>query len=97
MTVERPAVLVLVRHAESARNVAKKGNTFFLDDESRKAVQGIADHHVPITDEGHRQAELTGRALRAEFGAFDYVYPLRLSSNARDRRAPARRLHCRGA
>jgi broad specificity phosphatase PhoE len=74
MTVERPAVLVLVRHAESARNVAKKGNTFFLDDESRKAVQGIADHHVPITDEGRRQAELTGRALRAEFGAFDYVY-----------------------
>ena len=49
MTVERPSLLVLVRHAESARNVAKKGNTFFLDDESRKAVQGVADHHVPIT------------------------------------------------
>lgn len=74
MIVQRPAILVLVRHAESARNVAKKGNTFFLDDESRKAVQGIADHDVPITDEGRRQAELTGRALRAEFGAFDYVY-----------------------
>jgi broad specificity phosphatase PhoE len=74
MSVERPAVLVLVRHAESARNVAKKGNTFFLDDESRKAVQGIADHHVPITDEGRRQAEITGKALRAEFGTFDYVY-----------------------
>ena len=74
MTVERPSLLVLVRHAESARNVAKKGNTFFLDDESRKAVQGVADHHVPITDEGRRQAELTGRSLRNEFGAFDYVY-----------------------
>jgi 2,3-bisphosphoglycerate-dependent phosphoglycerate mutase len=74
MTVERPAVLVLVRHAQSARNVAKKGNTFFLDDESHKAVQGVADDHVPITDEGRRQAELTGRALRSEFGRFDYVY-----------------------
>jgi broad specificity phosphatase PhoE len=70
----RPASLVLVRHAQSARNVAKKGNAFFLDDESRKAVQGIPDQHVPITDEGRRQAELTGQALRREFGAFDYVY-----------------------
>jgi broad specificity phosphatase PhoE len=74
VTNDRPSLLVFVRHAESARNVAKKGNTFFLDDESRKAVQGVADHRVPITDEGRRQAELTGRALRAEFGAFDYVY-----------------------
>jgi phosphohistidine phosphatase SixA len=53
---------------------AKKGNTFFLDDESRKAVQGVPDHHVPITDEGRRQAEVTGRAVREQFGAFDYVY-----------------------
>ena len=74
MPAERPACLVLVRHAQSARNVAKKGNMFFLDDEMRKAVQGIADHHVPITDEGRPQAEVTGQALRAEFGAFDYVY-----------------------
>ena len=36
MGVERPSLLVLVRHAESARNVAKKGNRFFLDDESRR-------------------------------------------------------------
>ena len=64
MTIERPSLLVLVRHAESARNVAKKGSRFFLDDESRKAVRGVADHHVPITDEGRRQAELTGRALQ---------------------------------
>jgi probable phosphoglycerate mutase len=71
--MNRPALLVLVRHAESARNVAKKGNTFFLDDESRKAVRGVPDDHVPLTDEGRRQAEVTGRALRAEFGAFDYV------------------------
>jgi broad specificity phosphatase PhoE len=62
------------RHAESARNLAKKGSRYFLDDESRKAVQGVADHHVQITDEGRRQAVLTGRALRSEFGVFNYVY-----------------------
>lgn len=73
-TSSRPLLLVLVRHAQSARNVAKKGNRFFLDDESRKAVQGVPDHHVPLTDEGRRQAQETGRALRAEFGTFDYVY-----------------------
>ena len=72
--IRRPAELVLVRHTQSARNVAKKGNAFFLDDESRKSVQGIPDQHVPITDEGRRHAELTGKALRQEFGRFDYVY-----------------------
>jgi broad specificity phosphatase PhoE len=74
MAPDRPSLLVLVRHAESARNVAKKGNQFFLDDESRKALQGVPDHDVPLTDEGRRQAEKTGRALRDEFGGFDYVY-----------------------
>ena len=70
---DRPAALVLVRHAE-ARNVARKGNRFFLDDESRKAVQGVPDQSVPITDEGRRQAQMTGLAIRSEFGTFDYVY-----------------------
>ena len=70
----RPAVLVLVRHGESARNVAKKYNRFFLDEESRKPVQGIPDWQIPLTDRGHRQAAATGRGLRARFGVFDYVY-----------------------
>ena len=67
--VTRPALLVLVRHGESARNVAKKHNRFFLDDESRKAVQGIPDWQIPLTDVGHRQAADTGRVLRDRFGA----------------------------
>jgi broad specificity phosphatase PhoE len=74
MSAGRPSLLVVVRHAESERTVAKKGNAFFLDDESRKAVQGVADHHVSLTDEGRRQAEVTGRALRAHIGRFDCVY-----------------------
>jgi 2,3-bisphosphoglycerate-dependent phosphoglycerate mutase len=72
--MDRPSRLVLVRHAESERNVAKKGNIFFADDESRRALQGVADYAIPLTPEGWRQAERTGSALRARFGLFDYVY-----------------------
>jgi broad specificity phosphatase PhoE len=70
----RPQLLVLVRHGESERNVVKKRNRFYLDDESRRAVKGIPDHLIPLTDAGRRQAGQTGVALRAEFGAFDAVY-----------------------
>jgi 2,3-bisphosphoglycerate-dependent phosphoglycerate mutase len=73
-TKGRPALLVLVRHGQSARNVVKKHNRFFLDDESRKSVQGIPDWQVPLTEEGHRQALVTGQGLRARHGVFDYVY-----------------------
>ena len=70
----RPALLVLVRHAESERNVAKKGNRFFLDDEARKAVQGVADHRTALTPRGRVQAAATGSALRDSIGTFDYAY-----------------------
>lgn len=66
-------LLVLVRHAESARNVAKKGNVFFADDESRRSVHGIPDFEIPLTEVGQRQAERTGAALRERFGTFDLV------------------------
>jgi broad specificity phosphatase PhoE len=73
-TPRRPAVLALVRHAESQRNLLKRGNTFFVDDESRRDVRGVADPDVELTQEGRRQALETGRALRARFGGFDCVY-----------------------
>lgn len=72
--MERPHRIVLVRHGESERNVAKKGNVYFLDDESRRAVRGIPDHKIPLTKCGKRQAEQTGEALRSTYGIFDYVY-----------------------
>ncbi len=72
--VSGPKLLVLVRHGESARNVAKKDNRFFLDEESRKAVVGVPDWQVPLTDVGRQQARQTGEALRRGFGAFDHVY-----------------------
>lgn len=70
----RPALLLLVRHAESARNAAKKGNRFFLDDDARRPVRGIADHLNPLTERGRAQAGATGVALYREVGRIDYAY-----------------------
>ncbi len=72
--MNRPALLVLVRHAQSQRNITKKKNQFFLNDEARKAVQGIPDHRIALTEEGHRQAKETGVAIRDAFGSFNHVY-----------------------
>src|SRR4051794_16733027 len=69
----RPALLVLVRHGESQRNIARKQNRFYLDDESRRAVRGVPDHLIELTEEGRRQAIATGVALREAYGTFDYV------------------------
>lgn len=71
--MQRPALLVLVRHGQSQRNVVKKKNRFYLDDESRKSVKGIPDHLIALTEEGHRQSGITGRALKDTFGRFDHV------------------------
>lgn len=70
----QPALLVLVRHAESIRNVAKGGGLFFPDDAQRAGVRGLADHATPLTERGHAQARLTGRGLRETYGAFDCLY-----------------------
>ncbi len=72
--MDRPRRLVLVRHAESARNEAKKGSTYFADDAARRTVQGVPDHANPLTPLGHRQALETGRVIRERYGCFDYVY-----------------------
>lgn len=72
--MERPALLVLVRHAESGRNKAKGGSTYFADDAARRTVRGVPDHLIPLTPEGVTQAERTGVAVRERFGAFDYAY-----------------------
>ncbi len=71
--MNRPALLVLVRHGESQRNVAPRKNRFFLNDEARRPTKGIPDHNVPLTDEGLRHARATGLAVREQFGAFDDV------------------------
>lgn len=72
--MERPQQLVLVRHAQSARNEIKAGNIYFTDDDQRKAIQGVPDHDIPLTSRGIEQAKQTGVELRNRFGTFDYVY-----------------------
>jgi len=72
--VQRPALLVLVRHAESARNQVKKDAVYFADDAARRVLRGQPDHEIPLTDDGHLQAEQTGHAIRERFGVFDHVY-----------------------
>src|SRR5687767_989135 len=71
---QRPALLVLVRHAESARNQAKKGSVYFADDAARQVVRGTPDHLIELTEDGHKQALQTGVGIRERFGVFDYVY-----------------------
>jgi broad specificity phosphatase PhoE len=72
--VRRPALLVIVRHAESARNQAKKGSVYFADDAARRVVRGTPDHLIQLTADGQKQAVETGLAIRDRFGVFDYVY-----------------------
>lgn len=72
--MDRPRRLVLVRHAESARNEAKKGSTYFADDAARRMVQGVPDHKNPLTANGISQARQTGQVIRERYGTFDYVY-----------------------
>jgi len=73
-TVERPSQLVLIRHAESARNKAKQGTTYFADEEARKTVRGIPDWKIALSEEGVLQAQKTGVYMRERFGVPDYFY-----------------------
>lgn len=72
--VQGPALLVVVRHAESIRNQIKKDTVFFADDAARRVVRGTPDHQIELTPAGHEQARQTGQAIRERFGVFDYVY-----------------------
>lgn len=72
--MNRPTLLVIVRHAESERNEAKKGNTYFADEEARSIVKGISDDKINLTPKGIIQAEKTGPVIYNKYGIFDYVY-----------------------
>lgn len=73
-TTERPSSLIFIRHGESTRNEAKKGATYFADEEARKTVKGIPDYKITLTETGVIQAQKTGLYLRERFGAPDYCY-----------------------
>ncbi|MCR4375493.1 MAG: histidine phosphatase family protein [Acidobacteria bacterium] len=67
-------LLVLVRHGESARNAARRGNVFFPDEASRTAFMGQPDPATPLTDEGIVQARELGVRLREAYGSFDIAF-----------------------
>jgi broad specificity phosphatase PhoE len=68
-----PQLLVLARHAESARNHTKPNQVFFTDSEERERYAGLSDHLTPLTDHGWTQARELGVRLRSKFGSFDYA------------------------
>src|SRR3989338_3190913 len=72
--LNRPELVVIIRHAESLRNAAKKKAVYFADEAARACIKGIPDHKISITKEGWPQAEKTGVGLCADFGVPDYVY-----------------------
>ena len=72
--LDRPSLLVIIRHALSLRNAAKKKAVYFADEAARACIKGIPDHKIPITPEGWPQAEKTGVGLRKDYGVPDYVY-----------------------
>ena len=74
LPASRPALLVLVRHGQSVRNLAKGHNAYFVDARTRDSLRGQPDHSSPLTPEGIEQARRTGVALRDAYGLFDYVY-----------------------
>ena len=50
--MQRPALLVIVRHAESMRNQVKKDTVYFADDAARRVLRGTPDHLVELTEAG---------------------------------------------
>lgn len=68
-----PSLLVLVRHGESARNIAAHDGRYLTED-SVAEIGLTGDHKLELTPAGVRQAKATGIALRDRFGAFDHVF-----------------------
>lgn len=63
--------LVFIRHGESMRNVSECKGSFYKNDADRKTVGILQDRLIPLTENGHRQAEKAGIGLRKEFGVPD--------------------------
>lgn len=71
--LSRPRLLVIVRHAESERNAAKRGMVFFENSEAAAPFRGKPDRDTALTESGRNAARALGHRLRDEFGQFDLV------------------------
>lgn len=72
--IGRPSELVLIRHAESDRNDAKRGSVYFADDAARRLIRGVPDYKVRLTNRGIEQALATGMHLANLYELPDYFY-----------------------
>lgn len=68
-----PLQIIFIRHAESANNKAFGENLYLEKADPDKLRVGNADHYVPLTEDGQKQAGNTGPRLRMRFGIPDAV------------------------
>jgi broad specificity phosphatase PhoE len=69
-----PRLLVVVRHAESARNAVKGGRLDYPDTPEARALAGLQDHEIPLSPAGRQQAGALGPFLKKRFGQFNRCY-----------------------
>ena len=72
-TFKWPALLVVMRHAQSEANLHRERLERADSPETHVHI-ATRDVDVPLTDEGRRQATETGRDLASRYGSFDGVY-----------------------
>ena len=72
-TFKWPALLVVMRHAQSEANLHRERLERADSPETHVHI-ATRDVDVPLTDEGRRQAAETGRDLASRYGSFDGVY-----------------------
>jgi probable phosphoglycerate mutase len=72
--ITKPELLIFIRHAESERNKAKMGSTYFADEEARRTIKGTPDHKISLTPLGQKQAIEIGPMLKKLYGVPDYIY-----------------------
>jgi broad specificity phosphatase PhoE len=59
--------LILIRHAQSVRNAAFKGNTFYRDDQEKL---GLPNHVLGLTEKGREQARDAAQKILAGVGVY---------------------------
>ncbi len=73
-TANRPSLLVLARHGESAYNRVRGAHRHYPDTHAAQIVTRTPEHLLPLTARGKKQARALGPFLRDTFGCFDKCY-----------------------